>query len=505
MEANMATIDVKISQTVLDSAALDGLAQEDGVFDTAMDAMASALAGIPDDGTKFIAATMANGTVKITYSNGTILELTGVTLVDATAAKGAASATGMKLTMPGAVAVEETGNFQFNYMTQPSFSIDATAAVMDSIKIKTLYATTSADYDAVYGNVSAELDGHLTVGADGQLHGSFSSLTLTADKVLASATVEGHFNLSGNPDAVAHTDAAGQPDVSLKPPVSDMTLDGNATSLDLEFRDGSYVRGSDLGVVFNSGQLDDMLGLVHGALSGNDTIKVELPAVLAETMVIASGSGDDKVSVGGGGGKLNVMAGAGDDVITMLSGHHNVDGGAGTDTVVFSGAKAQYTVTQTDTGLKVAWGGGVDVLTGVERLQFSDGAVAYDTDGAAGQAWRMYRAAFDREPDGPGLGYWIQALDHHVTLRDLADSFIKSTEFAQQYGDNPSNAAFVARLYNNVLHRAYDQAGLDYWVDVLDHGEARANVLANFAESTENKVHVVGSIEHGADYMPYGS
>lgn len=501
----MATIDVKISQAVMDSAALDGLAHEDGVFDTAMDAMASALAGLTDTGSKFTAAVLANGTVKITYPNGVVQEYTGVTLANGTAASGVATATGMKLTAPGAVVVEHTGKFEFHYMTQPSFSIDATTAMMDSIKVQTLYAATSADYDPVYGNVSAELDGRLTIDKEGQLNGSFSSLSLTADKFLASATLEGRFNLSGNPDAIAHPDAAGgKPDIWLKPPVSDMTLSGKATSLDLTFRDGSYVRGDDLGIMFNSGQLDDMLGLVHGALSGSDTIKVELPAVLPSNVLVASGAGDDAVSVGGGGGKLNVLAGAGNDVITMLSDHHRVDGGTGADTVVYSGNRAQYTVTQAGDKLEVAWGGATDVLVNVERLQFADTSVAYDIDGNAGQAWRMYRAAFDRTPDNPGLGYWIKALDGHVTLRDLADSFIKSTEFAQLYGDNPSNAAFVARLYNNVLHREGEQAGVDYWVGVLDRGEARANVLANFSEGAENRAQVIGQIQNGCEYTPFG-
>jgi len=502
----MATIDVKISQAVMDSAALDGLAHEDGAFDTAMDAMASALAGIAGDGPSFTTAVLADGTVKITYPNGVVQEYTGVTLANATAASGVASATGMKLTAPGAVSIEAAGKFEFNYMTQPSFSIDATVAMMDSIKVHTLYATTSADYDALYGNVSAELDGHLTVGMDGRLHGSFSSLTLGADQFLASASIEGRFNLSGNPDAMAHPDVAGgRPEILLKPPVSNFTLDGKATSLDLEFRDGSYLRGDDLGVMFNSGQFDDMLGLVHGALSGSDTINVTLPAVLPANVLVASGAGDDAVSVGGGGGKLSVFAGAGNDVITMLSDHHKVDGGTGTDTVVFAGNKAQYTVTQADGKLTVASSGGADVLSNVERLQFADGAVAYDIDGNAGQAWRMYRAAFDRTPDNPGLGYWIKALDGHVTLHGLAESFIKSTEFAQRYGDNPSNAAFVARLYNNVLHREAEQEGFNYWVDVLERGEQRANVLANFSESAENRAQVVGSIEHGCEYTPYGS
>ncbi|GAB2866584.1 hypothetical protein GCM10027277_39340 [Pseudoduganella ginsengisoli] len=501
----MAKIDVKVSQAVMDSAALDGLAHDDGALDAALDAMKAAVASLPGDSAKFTAATLVNNTVKITYPNGVVQEYTGVAL---DAAHGVASATGMKLTSPGAVAIETTGKFDFSFTTAPSFSVDATAAAMDTIKIHTLYATTSADYDPVYGNVSAELEGRLTVGADGQLHGTFSTLKVAADKFLTSATLEGRFNLSGNPDAEAHPDAmdggAGRPDISLKPPVSDVTLDGKATSLDVEFRDGSYVRASGLGVMFNSGQLDDMLGLVHGALSGDDTIKVDLPAVLPHAVLIASGAGDDKISVAGGGGKLDVLAGAGNDTITILSGSHRVDGGVGTDTVVFSGTKSQYTVTQTGNQLTVVGDGGTDVLTNVERLQFSDASVAYDIDGNAGKAWRMYCAAFDRDPDKPGLGYWIKALDHDMTLRDLARNFINSDEFIKRYGEHSSNASFVAHLYNNVLHRDGEEAGLKYWIDVLDHGEDRANVLVNFSESHENQVQVVGKIDHGCDYTPWG-
>ena len=36
-------------------------------------------------------------------------------------------------------------------------------------------------------------------------------------------------------------------------------------------------------------------------------------------------------------------------------------------------------------------------VSNVERLRFSDGNVALDTDGTAGQAYRLYRAAFARE------------------------------------------------------------------------------------------------------------
>ena len=47
-----------------------------------------------------------------------------------------------------------------------------------------------------------------------------------------------------------------------------------------------------------------------------------------------------------------------------------------------------------------------------ERLTFSDANIALDIDGNAGQAHRIYKAAFDRAPDLGGLGFWINTLDN---------------------------------------------------------------------------------------------
>jgi hypothetical protein len=68
----------------------------------------------------------------------------------------------------------------------------------------------------------------------------------------------------------------------------------------------------------------------------------------------------------------------------------------------------------------------------------------------------------------------------------LADAFLASPEFAQKYGANPSNAAFVTELYTNVLGRAPDQAGLTYWIGQANAGEAHDQLLVAFATSQEN-------------------
>jgi hypothetical protein len=99
----------------------------------------------------------------------------------------------------------------------------------------------------------------------------------------------------------------------------------------------------------------------------------------------------------------------------------------------------------------------------------------------------------------------MSALDHGVALLDVANGFIQSKEFKDLYGDNPTNADIVNKFYANVLHRAPDQAGADYWTKLLDqHVLTKADVLMSFSESPENQAALVGVTQNGIDYTPYG-
>lgn len=189
------------------------------------------------------------------------------------------------------------------------------------------------------------------------------------------------------------------------------------------------------------------------------------------------------------------------DTITSGPGNDSIDGGAGTDTAVFTGTRASHTVTQTSSGWTVSsTGDGSDTLTGIERLQFSDETLALDINGIAGQAYRVYQAAFNRTPDNPGLKYWIGVMDTGASLHDVAAGFINSDEFRTLYGSNPSNEQFVTKLYENVLHRAPEQAGYDYWVNVLNNQSiSNIDTLVQFSESAENQTGVIGVIQNGID------
>ena len=138
-------------------------------------------------------------------------------------------------------------------------------------------------------------------------------------------------------------------------------------------------------------------------------------------------------------------------------------------------------------------------LAGIERIAFTGGGIALDTDGNGGMAYRLYQAAFNRTPDHSGLGYQMQALDNGLSLSQVAANFIASPEFQQTYGAL-NNTQFVTQLYQNVLHRAPDEGGLAYHVGNLAGGMARANVLMGFSESPENQAALIGAIGNGMLY-----
>ncbi|MES2325351.1 MAG: DUF4214 domain-containing protein [Pseudomonadota bacterium] len=182
-----------------------------------------------------------------------------------------------------------------------------------------------------------------------------------------------------------------------------------------------------------------------------------------------------------------------------------LNAGAGLDTVVYDGALSDYTVVRSgpDFGISRAGGGGA-TLANVERVHFAGTqALALDVDGAAGAAYRLYRAAFDRAPDQAGVGFWLQEMDHGMPLGVLARHFVMSAEFSALYGAASSDADFVTQLYSNIFDRAGDQAGVDFWLHALEQGVSRADVLASFSESAENVAAAALLIGNGFAYIPY--
>ncbi len=218
---------------------------------------------------------------------------------------------------------------------------------------------------------------------------------------------------------------------------------------------------------------------------------------------------------GGGDGDDSIQGSTLNELIFASKGSDRIDAATGTDTVVYSGERSDFTIVQapqdaqngiasadhsvTDTtGAK----GGTDSLVAVERLQFTDTNVGLDVDGIGGKAYRIYKAAFDRTPDSAGLGYWIAQMDQGMDLIEVSARFIDSAEFRSLYGTNPSNGVFLTNVYRNVLGRDPDSEGYAWWTDQLANNPEKTwqKVLADFSESTENQANVIGLIGNGFEY-----
>ncbi|MBJ7310880.1 DUF4214 domain-containing protein [Rugamonas sp. CCM 8940] len=203
-----------------------------------------------------------------------------------------------------------------------------------------------------------------------------------------------------------------------------------------------------------------------------------------------------------------LVGGAGNDLLRAGAGAEVVDGGAGIDTLVYAGPRANFSVARGAGGFVVGdnvGDGGVDTLSGVERLRFADAALALDADGHAGQAYRLYGAALARAPDEVGLGFWIAKLDAGMPLTSVALGFINSPEFQTRYGGNLGDEAFVTQLYQHVLNRAPDPAGLAWQVHALAIGVSREALLVNFSESAEYVASLVGVMPEALNYVPWGA
>jgi uncharacterized protein DUF4214 len=117
-------------------------------------------------------------------------------------------------------------------------------------------------------------------------------------------------------------------------------------------------------------------------------------------------------------------------------------------------------------------------------------ATAGDKNNA--EAFRLYQATLNRAPDQAGQTFWSSALGNGATPEQLAQGFIGSAEFQQKFG-SLSAADFVSQLYQNVLHRAGDPAGQQFWTTQLQQGASQASVVVGFSDGLENRAQTAGA------------
>ncbi len=243
-----------------------------------------------------------------------------------------------------------------------------------------------------------------------------------------------------------------------------------------------------------------------GSKSTSITAKGQITVNFGSVIENAIGGAGHDVIVGnavanrleGGAGNDSLTGGAGDDILI---------GGDGIDTAIYSGNSSQFTVqiNANDIVVTSVFGQeiGIDSLRGIERVQFSDQAWAFDGNGTTGTAVSIYQALFNRAPSAKILGESIYALDHGSTPLQLLVDFMNSSDFQKTGIATQSNQQFLQGLYQNVLKRSADFLGYEYWLGKLNSGEEnKASMYLNFALSDEAQVKIIAQLSQGIQYQP---
>lgn len=96
---------------------------------------------------------------------------------------------------------------------------------------------------------------------------------------------------------------------------------------------------------------------------------------------------------------------------------------------------------------------------------------------------RLYDGIFLRVPDQEGLSFWFLGLiKQEIEAAEAAYFFFTSPEMESL---ELSDIEYVERLYTVMMGRASDAEGLYFWLNVLDKGAARGDILDYFLYSEE--------------------
>ncbi|MTK63737.1 MAG: DUF4214 domain-containing protein, partial [Methanobacterium sp.] len=131
---------------------------------------------------------------------------------------------------------------------------------------------------------------------------------------------------------------------------------------------------------------------------------------------------------------------------------------------------------------------------------------------------QLYEGFYHATPDIAGLTNWVNyfrsvapmsasgtpasSTAYQSALSSIAQVFATGTQFTNTYGSAPTAAAFVTALYQNILGRAPDAAGLAGYVAYLTSTagaspsvSAMASLALSFINSTEAKADATPAVE----------
>lgn len=108
-------------------------------------------------------------------------------------------------------------------------------------------------------------------------------------------------------------------------------------------------------------------------------------------------------------------------------------------------------------------------------------------DGAIVSA--AYEQFLGRSADTDGLNYWVNQMQSGMSANAVDAAFLSSAEAF--WRDGGTNSGWIKGLYQDLLDRAPDAAGNQYWLAQLQGGASKFAVALGFAASFEHEALVV--------------
>ncbi len=196
-------------------------------------------------------------------------------------------------------------------------------------------------------------------------------------------------------------------------------------------------------------------------------------------------------------------------------GNDTIDAGAGIDTVLYAGPRANYTLAKTSNGFSLAditGAAGIDTLQNVERLKFSNGAIALDVGAkeSGGEAQLLLGAVLGKDLLATKkllIGTAIDLFDQGFTLQQLSGAIMRLDIWGALANGGraaATNAQIAGYLLATVNKATPDATSLAVAVTALDTetGAAQGNFLWHLAESAANQTQVglVGLATTGLEF-----
>ncbi|WP_434772256.1 DUF4214 domain-containing protein [Pseudomonas entomophila] len=229
--------------------------------------------------------------------------------------------------------------------------------------------------------------------------------------------------------------------------------------------------------------------LVVATGNGDDVITVKGD----QNTLIDAGDGNDTIVTGNGNntviaglGNNNVTTGSGDDTIILSGSNHAdiVNAGEGYDVVQLDGSRDDYTLTTGNSFNVNLTGNQTAAISNAEFLSFVNGdeveTIALAHSEAEASALRLFEGLLGRDADQDGAKFFVDQVNQGTTLDVIANQFLNSAEFA-----GVANGENINDLYNALLGRDADQDGAALFQNYLATGGSLADVAAFISVSDE--------------------